>query len=129
MEIFHLAGRGVERLDPNNFTGEGTLVRMLGICEEPPINAYTVTFQAGTRTAWHTHTGPQILVVTDGTCRVQKDGDTVLEVETGGIVRIDPGQLHWHGATADRACTHVALNIDATTDWMEKVTDGEFAAD
>ena len=62
MEIFHLAGRGVERLDPNNFTGEGTLVRMLAVCDDPAINAYRVTFQAGTRTAWHTHTGTGMLI-------------------------------------------------------------------
>ena len=127
MKIFTLASREAEPLDPDNFTGQGTLVRMLGVCEAPRINAYTVTFQPGTRTAWHAHTGTQLLVVTEGTCRVQADGQPVAEVSAGSLVGFDPGERHWHGATPDAPATHVALNIDATTDWLEKVTDEEYA--
>jgi len=126
MKVFTLAGREVEPLDPANFTGQGTLVRMLGVCEGPKINAYTVTFQAGTRTAWHTHTGTQLLVVTDGTCRVQAEGGPVRDVAAGDLVSFAPGERHWHGATPDAPATHVALNVDATTDWFEKVTDAEY---
>jgi quercetin dioxygenase-like cupin family protein len=126
MKVFTLAGREAEPLDPANFTGQGTLVRMLGVCEEPKINAYTVTFQAGTRTAWHTHTGTQLLVVTAGTCRVQAEGEPVQDVTTGSVVSFGPGERHWHGATPDAPATHIALNVDATTDWLEKVTDEEY---
>jgi hypothetical protein len=35
MKVFTLAGREAEPLDPANFTGQGTLVRMLGVCEGP----------------------------------------------------------------------------------------------
>jgi quercetin dioxygenase-like cupin family protein len=126
MEVFTLAGRDAEPLDPANFTGQGTLVRMLGVCEAPKINAYTVTFEPGTRTAWHTHTGTQLLLVTAGTCRVQADGGSVQEAGVGCVVGISPGERHWHGATPDAPATHVALNVDATTDWLEKVTDEEY---
>lgn len=127
MKVFRLAGREAEPLDPANFTGHGRLVRMLGVCEGPKINAYTVTFQAGTRTAWHTHTGTQLLLVTDGTCRFQKDGEPVQEAGVGSVVSIAPGERHWHGASAAAAATHVALNVDATTDWLEKVSDEQYA--
>jgi quercetin dioxygenase-like cupin family protein len=126
MKVFTLAGRDAEPLDPANFTGQGTLVRMLGVCESPTINAYTVTFQAGTRTAWHAHTGTQLLLVTDGTCRVQAEGEPVQEAGVGSIVAFSAGERHWHGATPDAPATHVALNVDATTDWFEKVTDEEY---
>ena len=127
MKVFTLAGREAEPLDPANFTGQGTLVRMLGVCEGPNINAYTVTFQAGTRTAWHTHTGTQLLLVTSGTCRFQAEGGPVQEAGVGSVVSIPPGERHWHGATPDAPATHVALNVDATTDWFEKVTDEQYA--
>ena len=127
MKVFTLAGREAEPLDPANFTGQGTLVRMLGVCEGPQINAYTVTFQPGTRTAWHTHTGTQLLLVTAGTCRFQARNGPVYEAGTGSVVSIAPGEQHWHGATPDAPATHVALNVDATTDWLEKVTDEEYA--
>ena len=66
MKVFTPAGRGAEPLDPANFTGHGTLVRMVGVGKDPAVNAYTVSFEPGTRTAWHTHTGTQLLLVTAG---------------------------------------------------------------
>ena len=127
MKVFTLEGREAEPLDTANFTGQGTLVRMLGVCEAPVINAYTVTFEAGTRTAWHAHTGTQLLLVTSGICRFQSEGDPVQEAGPGTVVSFAPGERHWHGATPDAPATHVALNVDATTDWFEKVTDEEYA--
>jgi len=126
MNVFTLAGREAEPLDPANFTGQGTLVRMLGVCEAPKINAYTVTFQPATRTAWHTHSGTQLLLVTSGTCRFQMEGGPVQEAGIGTVVSIAPGERHWHGASTDAPATHVALNVDATTDWHEKVTDAQY---
>lgn len=126
MNVFHLGGRDVERLDPANFTGTGTLVRMTGVCAGPVVNAYRVSFEPGTRTAWHEHSGTQLLIVTDGTCRCQKAGEPVQEVAAGGVVSIAAGERHWHGATPDAPMTHMALNIDASTTWLEKVTDEEY---
>jgi quercetin dioxygenase-like cupin family protein len=126
MMVFTLESREAEPLDPKNFTGQGTLVRMLGVCESPAINAYTVTFEPGTRTAWHTHTGTQLLLVTEGTCRFQKAGEPVQLAHVGSVISIAPGERHWHGAEPDKPVTHVALNVNAATDWFEKVTDAEY---
>jgi len=127
MNVFQLAGRDAEPLDPANFTGTGTLVRMTSVSQAPAVNAYRVSFEPGTRTAWHAHTGTQLLVVTEGICRCQKAGGPVREVPAGGIVSIDAGERHWHGATPDAPMTHVALNIEASTTWFEKVSDPEYA--
>jgi quercetin dioxygenase-like cupin family protein len=126
MDVFHPAGRAAEPLDPANFTGAGTLVRMTGVSASPAVNGYHVTFEAGTRTAWHTHTGTQLLLVTSGICRCQKAGEPVREVAAGGIVAIAAGERHWHGATPDGPTTHLALNIEASTTWFEKVSDEEY---
>jgi len=128
MKAFHLAGRPAEPLDVANFTGTGTLVRMAGVSAQPGVNAYRVGFEPGTRTAWHSHTGVQLLVVVEGTCRCQAEGEAVLEVAAGGIVSIAPGERHWHGATPDAPMTHIALNIDASTSWFEKVSDEEYGS-
>jgi quercetin dioxygenase-like cupin family protein len=126
MRVFHPSGREVEPLDTANFTGTGWLVRMTGLSQDPAVNAYRVSFDAGTRTAWHTHSGVQLLVVTEGTCRCQRAGEPVREVPVGGIVAIEAEEPHWHGATPDAPMTHVALNIDASTSWLEKVSDEEY---
>ncbi|HSH76369.1 MAG TPA: cupin domain-containing protein [Longimicrobiales bacterium] len=126
MKTFELAGRDVEPVDPANFTGGGTLVRMTGVSQAPNVNAYRVTFEPGARTAWHTHTGPQLLLVTEGTCRCQTDGGAIEEVAAGGLVSFEPGERHWHGATPEEPMTHVAINIEASTTWLDQVSDEEY---
>ena len=127
MKVFDPIEAQVEPVDPVNFTGGGTLVRMAGVSRSPAVNAYRVTFEPGARTAWHSHSGPQLLVVLEGSCRFQKAGEEVREVGVGGIISIDPGERHWHGA-GTHVTTHIALNIEATTEWFEKVTDEEYQA-
>jgi quercetin dioxygenase-like cupin family protein len=126
MRVFDLEALHTEPVDPANFTGPGTLVRMEGVSDGPRVNAYRVSFAPRTRTAWHTHSGTQLLVVVEGTCRFQKEGSAVQEVGTGGLVSIAPEERHWHGASPDAPMVHVALNIDAATTWLEKVTDREY---
>jgi len=129
MRVAEPTGRPTEPLDPGTFTGTGTLVRMAGLVDVPKVNAYLVGFAPGTRTDWHSHSGLQLLVVTEGRCRVQLEGEPPREVGVGAVIAIEPGERHWHGASADAPMTHLALNVDAATTWFEKVTDAEYAAD
>lgn len=90
-----------------------------------------VTFDAGARTAWHTHPRGQTLIVMAGTGRVQRWGDPAEEIRPGDIVWIPPGVKHWHGAAPNAAMTHVALSeaLDGrTVDWEEQVSDAQYAA-
>jgi 4-carboxymuconolactone decarboxylase len=90
-----------------------------------------VTFEPGARTAWHTHPLGQILIVTAGSGWVQQWGDPIEEIRQGDVVRIPPGQKHWHGATATTAMTHIAIQeqLDGkVVDWMEKVSDEQYQA-
>jgi quercetin dioxygenase-like cupin family protein len=91
----------------------------------------SVTFEPGARTAWHTHPRGQVLVVTAGSGWVQQWGGRAQEIRPGDVVRIPPGQKHWHGAAATTALTHVALQeqVDGkTVEWLEKVSDGQYQA-
>ncbi len=88
-----------------------------------------VTFEPGARTAWHTHPFGQILIVTAGSGWVQQWGGQIEEIRQGDVVRIPPGQKHWHGATATSGMTHIAIqeHLDGkTADWMEKVSDEQY---
>lgn len=88
-----------------------------------------VTFEPGARTAWHTHPLGQILIVTAGFGRVQREGGPVEEIRPGDVVRFDPGEKHWHGAGPSTAMTHIAvqesLNGEAVT-WLEQVSDADY---
>ena len=89
----------------------------------------SVTFEPGARTAWHTHPLGQTLIVTFGRGWVQREGGPISEVAPGDVVWFEPGERHWHGATATTAMTHIAiqerLDGQAVT-WLEQVSDDAF---
>jgi quercetin dioxygenase-like cupin family protein len=88
-----------------------------------------VTFEPGARTAWHTHPLGQVLVVTFGAGRVQRDGGPIEEVRPGDVVWFEPGEKHWHGASPATAMTHIAIQeaLDGkAVDWLEHVTDEQY---
>ena len=88
-----------------------------------------VTFEPGARTAWHTHPLGQILIVTSGAGWIQQWGGRKEEIREGDVVRIPPGQKHWHGATATTSMTHIAIQEEQNgeaVEWMEKVSDEQY---
>jgi quercetin dioxygenase-like cupin family protein len=90
-----------------------------------------VTFEPGSRTAWHTHPLGQTLIVTAGCGFVQQWDGPIEEIHPGDVVWFPPGEKHWHGATLTTAVTHIAIQeqLDGkTVDWMEKVTDEQYQA-
>ncbi len=101
--------------------------------ETPDAGIFRVSFEPGARTNWHTHPEGQILHVVTGTGRAQREGGEVVEIRTGDVVYFAPGERHWHGAAPGSAMVHVAINpatsSDGGTDWMEPVTDEEYAAE
>ncbi len=85
-----------------------------------------MSFEPGGRTNWHRHTGVQLLLIVEGEGRVQKDGEPVRVIRVGDSVSIAPGEKHWHGASPESAMTHVAINLAATTEWLEPVSDEDY---
>ena len=90
-----------------------------------------VTFEPGARTAWHTHPLGQVLIVTAGSGRVQREGGPVENISPGDVVWFEPGEKHWHGASPTTAMTHIAVQEALNgkpVDWMEHVTDDQYQA-
>jgi 4-carboxymuconolactone decarboxylase len=114
-----------------NFTGSVRIERLIAATGAPRLSGASVSFEPGARTAWHTHPMGQTLFVTAGVGRVQGWGGPIEEIRPGDVVRIPPGQKHWHGASPNTAMTHVAIAeaLDGkTVEWMEKVGDREYGA-
>jgi 4-carboxymuconolactone decarboxylase len=67
-----------------------------------------------------------------GSGRVQRWGGPVQEIRPGDVILIPAGVKHWHGASPGTPMTHVALAEQAdngsSTEWMEEVTDDQYAA-
>ena len=114
-----------------NFTGSVRVEPLFQLNNPARTSGALVTFEPGARSAWHTHTLGQTLIVTAGTGRVQRWGDPVDEIRQGDVVWIPPGQKHWHGAAPNSSMAHIAVveQLDGkSTDWMEKVGDAQYGA-
>src|SRR5436853_6855116 len=126
MKIFRAAEVAAQPGDSKTFTGEVIRATLAGDTAGTPVNVYRVEFEPGARTHWHTHSGPQWLFVVEGRIRIQKLGEPATEVVAGDTVVIQPGEKHWHGAPAGERGVHLAVNVNATTSWMEPVTDEQY---
>ena len=111
------------------FTG---IVRIDPLFQAPDpalVQAASVTFEPGARTAWHTHPLGQALVVTSGGGCAQRWGGPVEEIRPGDVVLFAPGEKHWHGAMPGTALTHIAIQErkdGKAVEWMEHVTDQQY---
>ena len=116
----------LEPVDPDHFTGDVLAGIVLEANQDEGLRVYRVTFPPGGRTAWHLHTGVQLLFVEEGKGLVQKEGEAVLEIGPGDAIHIAPGEKHWHGACPEESMSHLAVNIGGPAEWMEKVSEEEY---
>ena len=124
-EASRTAMRGTE----DRFTGNVRIVSLFPANAPAKASGGQVTFDAGARTAWHTHPMGQTLVVTAGTGRVQFWGGPIQEIKPGDVVSIPPGQKHGHGPAPPTPMTHLSVQAQLdgkTSDWFEKVTDEQY---
>jgi len=129
MEIRRSGSQGSGKGPADWFTGTVRIDPLFPIAPPARAAGNAVTFEPGARTAWHTHPLGQILIVTFGCGRVQREGGPVEEIRPGDVVSFAPGEKHWHGAAPTTAMTHIAIQeaLDGkAVDWMEKVTDADY---
>jgi quercetin dioxygenase-like cupin family protein len=60
---------------------------------------------------------------------VQRWGEPPQDVGVGDAVVIPPGEKHWHGAVPGERAVHLAVNVNATTEWLEPVSDEQYGGD
>src|SRR5580698_4162027 len=110
-------------------TGTVRVDPLFDAAEPSRLHSIQVTFEAGARTAWHTHPVGQLLIVTSGCGWAQTASGSVEEIRAGDVVWFAPGEKHWHGAASSTAMTHIAIQekMDGSAiAWMEKVSDDEY---
>jgi quercetin dioxygenase-like cupin family protein len=129
MEITRNGSRPSSKGPEQYFSGSVRVDPVFQVGDPARLNAGSVTFEPGARTAWHTHPLGQTLIVTFGFGWVQHEGGPIEEVRPGDVVWFPPGLRHWHGATPTTAMTHIAVTESLngkTVDWMEKVSDDQY---
>jgi len=111
------------------FTGTVRLDMPFGGTAPARVGGAVVTFEPGARTAWHTHPLGQTVIVTAGCGWAQREGGPVEKIRPGDIVWFEPGEKHWHGATATTGMTHIAIaeaQDGRAVDWLEHVSDAQY---
>jgi quercetin dioxygenase-like cupin family protein len=113
----------------NWFTGTVRVDPLFGPPEPARAAGALVTFEPCARTAWHTHPLGQTIIVTTGLGWAQRDGGPVEEIRPGDVVWFEPGEKHWHGASAATAMSHIAIQEKlngSPVDWLEQVSDEQY---
>lgn len=125
------AGRIVTKAaNPEWFTGTVWMEELARDARPDGVVIVRVAFAPAARTAWHTHPLGQVLYVLAGRGRAGTEGGPVIDLAAGDVVRIAPGERHWHGAAQDSLMTHLAVQEtdgQGNVTWMEQVTDAQYA--
>jgi len=114
-----------------NFTGTVRIDPLFTASPPGRASGAYVTFEPSARSNWHTHPLGQTLIVTSGYGLVQSWGGPVRILRPGDVVQCPPNEKHWHGASANCAMTHLAIQeaLDGkVVEWMEPVTDEQYQA-
>ncbi len=130
MKIERNGSRPSTKGSQDYFSGSVRIEPVFQVGDPMRLNAGSVTFEPGARTAWHTHPLGQTLIITAGLGWVQTEGGPIEDVRPGDVVWFPPGENHWHGATPTTAMTHIAVqeSLDGrNVDWMEKVSDAQYS--
>ncbi len=131
IEIVPAAAVDTRTAPADYFTGHVLQDPIPPVAGDPQLSALRVAFAPGARTNWHTHPHGQTLHVLSGIGLVQARGGPARLIREGDTVRIPPGLEHWHGATATRAMTHLALQHERegrAADWLKPVSEADYAA-
>jgi quercetin dioxygenase-like cupin family protein len=114
------------------FTGTVYIDTIATASEPSRLQAASVHFTPGARTAWHIHPLGQTIYVTEGVGLCQRRGGPIEVIRPGDRVYFEPGEDHWHGAAPERFMTHIAMQeVDdegSPVTWGDHVTDEEYRA-
>jgi quercetin dioxygenase-like cupin family protein len=106
--------------DDPHFTGKSITM------ESKDLSIARRHFEAGARSAWHSHDKGQLLMVEEGRMRTQKRGQAIKELGVGESDYTAPNMVHWHGAVPGQALVQINIGFGGATNWMDRVTDAEY---
>ncbi len=121
-----------ESISSEHFTGDIWLHMITRDDSVLNVAVGNVTFEPGSRTNWHSHSGGQILMVTEGVGYYQERGTPKRIIRKGEVIICQPHVEHWHGASENEFMTHMAMSINTdrgNVQWLKPVTDQEYKED
>jgi quercetin dioxygenase-like cupin family protein len=89
---------GTRRSITEHFTSPTDFTRLFTEAAEEVPPVMVGQFADGATTMWHSHTGPQLLLVLNGQGRIGTDAADAVILEVGDAILSAAGERHWHGA-------------------------------
>ena len=129
MQIIKSNSRPTRKASSEYFTGTVWQDPIIEAAEPARVRALKVAFEPGARTAWHTHPLGQTLYIINGTGLIGLRNEAPQLVKAGDTVWIPPDEEHWHGASATKSMTHIAIQEalnGSVAEWLEKVSDDQY---
>ena len=130
MEIKKNGTQGFYKGPEEWFTGRVRIEPLISKQPKTVAAGALVTFEAGARTAWHTHPAGQTLLIQTGLGLVQKEGGPIEKVGPGDVIYFEPNEKHWHGASPNFPMSHIAIQEEVdgkVVDWMEQVSEEQYS--
>ena len=129
MNILRAGSQPSAKASSAYFTGSVRIDPLFSAPEPARAAGALVTFEPGSRTHWHTHPFGQTLIVTAGCGWAQRAGGPIETIHPGDVITFAADEKHWHGATANTAMSHIAIQEKlngSPVDWLEPVTDAHY---
>jgi len=119
MKFYHIPYRADESKigSDDNFIGTVRLEKLDNAPESPNLRAVFVTFEPGSYTKLHHHTGDQLLYVTEGEGFIEFENGEEIRLKPETRVIIPAGTLHRHGANPGTRFVHLAVTVGKTFWW------------
>lgn len=111
--------------------GPTVLTELVKADDTFPFKVMLVDFAPGKHLDWHTDAGGQVLIFTDGSGYFQEKDKPKQLMRKGDVVKVLPGVVHWHGASAEIGTTHIAITPEKEpgTRWVAQVSGKEYEAE
>ena len=108
MRVVELSNAKAEEATSKMFEGKVYRLPLIDDTMAKEIRVTMIKFNPGARNIFHTHTGEQVLYVTEGKGIVANESEEYV-VTQGTAIYIPPGERHWHGATEDSSFSHLSI--------------------
>lgn len=109
-----------------NHTGEVWLHELNQADDDVNTQISVAVFAPNAKLNWHSHSGGQILLITEGTGYYQEKGKPAQVVQKGEVVKCLPDVEHWHGSAPYDGVTYLAVSPQSKTTWLHPVTEEEY---
>ena len=127
--VVRAGSKTAAKASASTFTGDVSHISILPATPDANFAVSSVIFQPGARSFWHTHPAGQRLIVIEGTGLTGTADGEVEVIQQGDVVECPAGVKHWHGASPNKAMTHIAITPfkdGKNVQWMEAVPDEQY---